>query len=59
MEGHGPQNGHTDLLTHIQQAAHIGDIYIVDAQHVAVIIVHNALAVGRALITHQVKAQGL
>ena len=59
VHGQGPQHGNIHLAEDIQQAAHILQVVLLDAQHVAVIVIHHALAEGGSLIADDVVAEGL
>ena len=59
MEIDVPHHRHTDLAAHIQQAAGIVQILLLDADDVAVLIVYHALAVDGTAPGHHIKAHGL
>ena len=59
MEANGPHHRHTDVTAHIQQAANVVDILLLDAQHVAVFVIDDALAVDGAAIGQHIVAQRL
>ena len=54
-----PHHRHTDLAAHIQQAAGIVQVILLDAQHVAVVVKDDALAVDGAAPSHHVVTHGL
>ena len=59
VHGQGPQHRHTHLTADIQQAAHILQIVLLDARHVAVLVKDHALTQRRALVAHNIKSQSL
>ena len=54
-----PHHGHTDLTAHIQQTADVLLVHGINADNVAVGVVHNALAVNGAAPGHHIVTHGL
>ena len=58
VEADVPHHRHTDIAANIQETSHVGEIFLFDTQHVAVVVVDDSLSVGRAGDGQHIVAQG-